>query len=370
MVIRFNQTRFNAPVIPDDLATKAYVDAQIGGSPLTTLGDLFGFDSANARIPIGADTQILTADSGEALGLKWAAPAAGSGEANTSSNSGAGEGLALAKVAVDLPFKSLIGELNKIVLAGNAADITFTLGTDVVILTGAQTLTDKTLTSPILTTPALGTPASGVLTNVTGLVTAGMVDNAVTLAKMASGTDGNLITYDSSGNPAFVTTGTAAQVLTSNGAGAAPTFQAAAGGSGLTFARVFKQSDETVNNSTTYIDVADFNFAATANKMYHIYLMIYHTSNSTPDIKFRPTVPSGATFDILYGDWQSNVASDILQDEINPATNGTIQLTPTTIRVLVGGTAGDIDIQFAQDTANASNTTVHLGSIMLVWQEA
>jgi hypothetical protein len=50
---------------------------------------------------------------------------------------------------------------------------------------------------------------------------------------MASGTAGNLITYDASGNPAAVATGTATHVLTSNGAGAAPTFQAAAGG-GLT----------------------------------------------------------------------------------------------------------------------------------------
>lgn len=40
-------------------------------------------------------------------------------------------------------------------------------------------------TSPAMVTPALGTPASGVLTNVTGLPTTGLVDAAVTLAKMA-----------------------------------------------------------------------------------------------------------------------------------------------------------------------------------------
>ena len=56
--------------------------------------------------------------------------------------------------------------------------------------------------------------------------------NQVTLAEMAGGTDGNLITYDASGDPAYVVTGTAAQVLTSNGADTAPTFQAA-GGVGL-----------------------------------------------------------------------------------------------------------------------------------------
>ena len=54
-----------------------------------------------------------------------------------------------------------------------------------------------------------------------------LADNAVGLAQMASGTDGNLITYDASGDPAHVTTGTSGHILTSNGAGAAPTFQAA-----------------------------------------------------------------------------------------------------------------------------------------------
>jgi hypothetical protein len=62
-------------------------------------------------------------------------------------------------------------------------------------------------------------------------VTGGQIaDDAVTLAKMADGTDGNLITYDASGDPAYVATGSATHVLTSNGAGAAPTFQAAAAG--------------------------------------------------------------------------------------------------------------------------------------------
>lgn len=39
-------------------------------------------------------------------------------------------------------------------------------------------------TSPTLVTPALGTPASGTLTNCTGLPTGGLVDDAVTYAKM------------------------------------------------------------------------------------------------------------------------------------------------------------------------------------------
>ena len=40
-------------------------------------------------------------------------------------------------------------------------------------------------------------------------------DNTVTLAKMAPGTDGNIISYDTSGNPVAVATGNDGQVLTS-----------------------------------------------------------------------------------------------------------------------------------------------------------
>jgi len=50
-------------------------DAADNTSPLTTKGDLYGFSTVNARIPIGTNNQILTADSAEALGLKWATPA-------------------------------------------------------------------------------------------------------------------------------------------------------------------------------------------------------------------------------------------------------------------------------------------------------
>lgn len=68
-----------------------------------------------------------------------------------------------------------------------------------------------------------------ILTLSTGAVSnAAVADNAITLAKMAHGTDGELITYDATGAPATVGAGTSGQVLTSNGAGSAPTMQDAA----------------------------------------------------------------------------------------------------------------------------------------------
>src|ERR1019366_2655317 len=49
-----------------------------GSSPLTTKGDLYSYDSANNRLPVGANGQVLTADSTQTLGVKWAAGGAAS----------------------------------------------------------------------------------------------------------------------------------------------------------------------------------------------------------------------------------------------------------------------------------------------------
>ena len=104
-------------------------------------------------------------------------------------------------------------------LSGDAATTRTNLG-----LGDAATKTTGTASGNIPVLDGSGQIASGVLSN------AAVADNAITLAKMAHGTDGELITYDATGAPANVAVGTSGQVLTSGGAGVAPTFQAAAGG--------------------------------------------------------------------------------------------------------------------------------------------
>ena len=48
-------------------------------SPLTTKGDIFTYDTADARKGVGANGTIITADSTQAVGWKWAAAGAGTG---------------------------------------------------------------------------------------------------------------------------------------------------------------------------------------------------------------------------------------------------------------------------------------------------
>ena len=42
-----------------------------GSSPLTTKGDIHGYDSADARVAVGTNGQVLTADSAQTLGVHW-----------------------------------------------------------------------------------------------------------------------------------------------------------------------------------------------------------------------------------------------------------------------------------------------------------
>lgn len=267
-------------------------------------------DILNTDVP--TNNQVVTfvsaSDNWQAL------DAQGAGEANTSSNSGAGDGWALAKVAVDLPFKSFIGELNKIVLTANAADITATLGTDVVILTGAQTMTDKTLTAPIFTTPALGTPASGVLTNCTGLPTAGLAN----------------------------------------------------------FQLIIKSSDETINSDSTLSDDSELTATLAANKRYAFFSVIFVITDATPDFKYGYTVPASTTNQKGASVWRGSgglqAANPVTTSQAMTASGTSETQLPINGYVITGASAGTLDFQWAQDTSDAANTTVKAGSFILVWE--
>ena len=76
------------------------------------------------------------------------------------------------------------------------------------------------------------------------------LDN-IPVGNLADGTDGELITWSAAGAPTTVAVGTTNHVLTSNGAGAAPTFQAAAGGSSQVVQIVNTQTGAVSTTTTT-----------------------------------------------------------------------------------------------------------------------
>jgi hypothetical protein len=54
--------------------TVAFAGGEGGSSPLTTKGDIYVYSSADTRLPIGTNGQILSANSATATGLQWINP--------------------------------------------------------------------------------------------------------------------------------------------------------------------------------------------------------------------------------------------------------------------------------------------------------
>ena len=98
---------------------------------------------------------------------------------------------------------------------------------------------------------------------VTGSGALTIADNAVTLAKMAAGTDGNIISYDASGDPVAIATGSDGQVLTSTGAGSPPAFEAIPGGGKIGQVLQAVKTDTFTTTSTSFTDLTDVTQAIT-----------------------------------------------------------------------------------------------------------
>ena len=95
-----------------------------------------------------------------------------------------------------------------------------------------------------------GLSAGGLPNN--SVQTADIADDQITLAKLAGGTDGQIITYDASGNPVAVGPGSDGQILTSTGPGSPPAFEAAPGGTCVLVGRTVVSS-----GSAAEIDIED-----------------------------------------------------------------------------------------------------------------
>lgn len=211
-----------------------------------------------------------------------------------------------------------------------------------VSLTGSETLTNKTLTSPTLNsptlvTPALGTPASGVMTNVTG----------IPVGALANGTDGELITWDANGVAATVPVGTVTQVLTSNGAGAAPTFQDAITGVSQTLN--FGGSMETDGRFATFNAIASTT-ESTSTILTKGPVVVTGTINNVAFIHAGDLSVNNATFKI----WVNGVA-----DAANLTLSGGANTSEVVTSLGISVTAGDyIEVEADTTVTNPSSTAI------------
>lgn len=137
-----------------------------------------------------------------------------------------------------------------------------------------------------------------------------------------------------------------------------------------TFARVVKKADETVDTSTTFQDDDELVVALSANKTYYGVLRIFFTSATDADFKYKFTIPSGATA-IGNGTAIQPTGSGTMVELATGHALGSIvneNIVGINFRVVVG-TAGNLQLQWAQNTSQASNTTVLEGSALIMWEE-
>ena len=176
-------------------------------SPLTTKGDVYTYSTTDARLAVGTDGHVLTADSGEATGVKWSAN--GTGDVDGPS-SAVDENLAV--------YDSTTGKIikdsgtNISAVTANTAKVTNATHTGEVTGSGALTIADnivdeanlKLETGPTNTyvLTADSTKSGGMKWAAGGssspLTTKGDVYTySTTDARLAVGTNGHVLTADS-----------------------------------------------------------------------------------------------------------------------------------------------------------------------------
>ena len=164
-----------------------------------------------------------------------------------------------------------------------------------------------------------------------------MANDAIGLAELKAGTDGELITWDASGNPTTVGAGTSGHFLKSQGAGSVPVF-AAGPSAGLTLIQTITSSGAST---------ADFENTSIFDGTYHkIIFEMSGLDTSANGASFRLQVSTGGTYQT------ANYSYHLMQctSSTNGFLNG-LSETSTFIALMhqIGNDAtesGDITVEF------------------------
>jgi len=131
-----------------------------------------------------------------------------------------------------------------------------------------------------------------------------------------------------------------------------------------------KTADQIVNNSATTVNDTDLKFPIESDGIWAFELWLQINSGSTPDFKIAFAVPASALAEFqVSGDMGKAGTGDtpvaILNDLAAVAVSGRATedfVVMVRGKVVAGGTAGNVQFKWAQNTANASDSIVRANS--------
>lgn len=307
-------------------ATGSAGSASVGSDGLwDAKGDL-AVATANdtaTRLGVGTNGQALVADSSQATGLKWGVPTLAESDVTS----------LVTDLAAKAPLASPTFTGHPVGVTESAADNSTRLATTAY----ADRKTDKST----LTT-------KGDLYAATG---------ASTPARIAVGTDGQVLTADSASTPG---------VKWAAASGGGPTIAALS-------ADVGPISSQTTLQNITGLGVS---IGASATEIWLIkYWILVNPANGTMGYKFGFSVPASCTLQwapisvvsmtsAVWGmDGNNNLAFTESSTVAN--VNGANGVLPVGLAVIAfgGGTSGTVQVKYAQNTSNGSNLKINKGSI-------
>lgn len=150
--------------------------------------------------------------------------------------------------------------------------------------------------------------------------------------------------------------------LTSGGGGGGGASQA------ITVVKTANEVQNNVVNPTAALqDDDELFFPIAANESWSFRFTIQANANATPDIKFAVTAPTGATCVIGATEYETGTSNSNVGCGVNSglvpgsSANEVYEVVGT---ITNGSTAGNVTLQWAQNTANAANVTVYAGSFV------
>lgn len=148
------------------------------------------------------------------------------------------------------------------------------------------------------------------------------------------------------------------------------------GASGSATSIAVKTANQVVNNSTTFVNDTHLRLPIAAGQSLVIQGGVFVKGSSTPDVKFTFSVPVGAStkFGFVGGATSGTGGQWFAKDTAGASlaiAGSTTEYNMVMVYAFVtnpSGAAGEVVLQWAQNVADPTDTTVYAGS-WLTWRE-